>query len=374
MAQRVVIRVLAAVALLGSGGVALAQLPTPQPTPVRELLRGPAPKLVFENSVLELGRMYDDVVVERATKIRNEGDADLIITGVHTTCGCTVGRIGTTNITGAQHGHIREVVKPGESTELVVNFNPSGKLNAQSQRVTLTSNDPTQPNAVVEVRAFVEAVVRVDPMIVNLGDMSKGEIQSQVFTVIGRSPTFEVERITITGADYMTGRVLGATDVTTPEGRFERHVDVELIIDGTGKPQRVAGNVMIRTNEERRRIVSVNVVGQIQSDLALDGESLRLGVVGPNLQYDRTVRLRTRSGVPFRILGIEERGTSNEFKSSWIVTPTPETPATEYEVRITMHTNSRPGTFRGGFVVSTDVPDEDKVEFVYYGVVSRDYR
>lgn len=387
MAAQSMIRSLVVLASITLVGTAAAQVLTPQqPRPglQPEVTRGPAPRIVFDQSVIELGRILDDVVAEKATTFRNAGDADLIITGVHSTCGCTVGRIGKTEIVGEAHAGIREVVKPGESMELLIRFNPSGKRDAQSQRVTLTTNDPTQPQAVVEVRAFVEPVVKVDPMIVNLGEVGKGEIQSQIVTVIGRTPDFGVERITINGADYMTGRVLSTTDVTTNDGAFERHVDIELIIDGTGKPQPVRGMVTIRTTDERRRLVSVQVMGTIIGDLALEGESLRYGVVGPSLVYERTVRLRTRSGAPFKILNIEEMGSNNEFKSSWEVLPpsgnglksaaAADEPRREYQIRFSMPTNSRPGGFRGSYIITTDVPDEEKIEIVYYGVVANDFR
>jgi hypothetical protein len=356
-------------------GVASAQVTHPAPgQQPSEFTKGPAPKIIFDQSVLDLGNILDDAITERATSFRNAGEGDLIITSVHSTCGCTVGRIGRTEVSAEKMGNIREVVKPGESMELVVKFNPNGKRDAQSQRVTLTTNDPTQPQAVVEVRAFVEPVVRVEPMIVNLGETAKGEMQSQIVTVIGRTPDFEIERITINGADFVTGRVLSTSDVTSPDGRFERHIDVELIVDGTGKPQPVRGMVTIRTSDERRRLVSVQVMGTILGDLALEGESLRFGVVGPSLVYDRTVKLRTRSGKPFKIVSIEEVGSNNEFKSSWATAPADKGPQKEYQVKFTMPTNGRPGGFRGSYIVNTDVPDEEKIEIVYYGVVAADFR
>ncbi len=385
MRQTMFRSVAALASVLVISGTTLAQVdlrvPGSQPARQPEVTRGPAPRIVFQESVLDLGRILDDTITEKATSFRNVGDADLIITAVHSTCGCTVGRVGRTEITGESHAGIREVVKPGESLELVVKFNPNGKRDAQSQRVTLTTNDPTQPQAVVEVRAFVEPVVRVEPMVVSLGEVGKGEIQSQIVTVIGRTPEFDIERISINGADYMTGRVLSKMDVTTPDGRFERHIDIELVIDGTGKPQPVRGIVSIRTTDDRRRLVSVQVMGTILGDLMLEGESLRFGVVGPSLVHDRTVKLRTRTGKPFKILGIEEAGSNNEFKSSWQIMP-PQTNGLastdaaqkEYQIKFSLPTNTRPGGFRGSFLITTDVPDEEKIEIVYYGVVANDFR
>ena len=366
-------------------GTATAQVdlrqPGSQPGRQPEVTRGPAPRIVFQENVLELGRILDDTITEKATTFRNVGDADLIITAVHSTCGCTVGRVGRTEITGESHAGIREVVKPGESLELVVKFNPNGKRDAQSQRVTLTTNDPTQPQAVVEVRAFVEPVVRVEPMVVSLGDVGKGEIQSQIVTVIGRTPDFDVDRISISGADYMTARVLSKMDVTTPDGRFERHIDIELLLDGTAKPQPVRGIVSVYTNDQRRRLVSVQVMGTILGDLMLEGESLRFGVVGPSLVHDRTVKLRTRTGKTFKVLGIEEMGSNNEFKSSWEIVPprtnglaSSDAAQKEYQIKFSLPTNSRPGGFRGSFIITTDVADEEKIEIVYYGVVANEFR
>lgn len=106
-----------------------------------------APRLAAETTLLQLGEVVNGVVVERDMAIRNGGDAPLVVEQVLTTCGCTTAALEPMTLA------------PGESGNLHIAFD-SGAHGPEltgpiMRRVILVSNDPTQPEAIVEVQATI---------------------------------------------------------------------------------------------------------------------------------------------------------------------------------------------------------------------------
>lgn len=109
-----------------------------------------APRIVLEATTLELGEVPNGVIAEREVRVRNDGDSPLIVESVVTTCGCTTAVLDPTT------------VAPGGAAALRIAFD-SGAHGPDlrgpiMRRVILTSNDPVQPEAILELRADI-----VDP-------------------------------------------------------------------------------------------------------------------------------------------------------------------------------------------------------------------
>ncbi|WP_299624168.1 DUF1573 domain-containing protein [uncultured Tenacibaculum sp.] len=87
-----------------------------------------APEVVFDREVHDFGIVDEGFVVETSFKVTNSGKSDLVITNAKASCGCTVPTWP------------KEPIKPGETKEVQVKFNTSGKPNKQSKTVTLYTN------------------------------------------------------------------------------------------------------------------------------------------------------------------------------------------------------------------------------------------
>lgn len=80
-------------------------------------------------------------------EVKNIGNADLEILTTSTSCGCTTAKLG------------KNILKPGESTNLTVSFNPNFHKEPEGsfERVVyIKSNDPE--NKEIEVTIFVEGI------------------------------------------------------------------------------------------------------------------------------------------------------------------------------------------------------------------------
>jgi len=102
----------------------------------------PMPKFAFVETVHNFGKVIRGEKVSYSFKFKNVGDADLLITKVSTSCGCTVGH------------YPKEPVKPGKEATINVVFDSTHKKGMQNKSITILAN--TQPNrTVLRIKANV---------------------------------------------------------------------------------------------------------------------------------------------------------------------------------------------------------------------------
>lgn len=104
--------------------------------------RNKVPKIQFEETTYDFGKIPYGQGVEHIFKFKNVGDAPLVITNASSSCGCTVPE----KPEGA--------IEPGESGEIKVHFNGSG-ANEVTKTITITSNSENQ-NTTLTIKAFVQ--------------------------------------------------------------------------------------------------------------------------------------------------------------------------------------------------------------------------
>ena len=88
----------------------------------------PAAKLEFEEVIYAFDEIQQGDKEEHVFKCTNTGDAPLVLTNIATSCGCTAPEWP------------REAIEPGESNEVLITFNSTGKMGIQNKVITVFSN------------------------------------------------------------------------------------------------------------------------------------------------------------------------------------------------------------------------------------------
>lgn len=98
--------------------------------------------ITFENDTHDFGRIIQGEKISYAFKYTNTGNADLIISKVSASCGCTVPT------------YTREPVKPGGTGVISVAFDSNNRKGFQHKTITVMTN--TIPNTtVLNIKAMV---------------------------------------------------------------------------------------------------------------------------------------------------------------------------------------------------------------------------
>lgn len=110
-----------------------------------------APNLEFSADSWDFGRIWHGEKPSFKLVLRNTGDEELRIARVHASCSCTAAQPE------------RYVLKPGESTDLTVTYDSTGKQGNNSSKVFVMSNDPDEPNKEFRLDGYVMRAVTVSP-------------------------------------------------------------------------------------------------------------------------------------------------------------------------------------------------------------------
>jgi hypothetical protein len=110
-----------------------------------EAEKAKAPKIEFNENTFNFGTITQGQSVDYIFQFKNTGKSDLVIRKTKASCGCTV------------INPSKSLLKPGETADLKVKFNSTGKLNRQNKSITVITNDPSQPQVTLRVTGMVEA-------------------------------------------------------------------------------------------------------------------------------------------------------------------------------------------------------------------------
>lgn len=126
---------------------------------------GKRSQIIFEPISLDFGKVSKkENKVSKIFKVYNKGNADLVITNVRVSCGCTSAflKIGKNKspdfgVIGAGAGW-QGVIKPGKYGELEVTLDlnhPSMGIGKQIRNVFVSNDDPLNPEAILKVEIEV---------------------------------------------------------------------------------------------------------------------------------------------------------------------------------------------------------------------------
>lgn len=101
------------------------------------------PKLVLQQNSFDFGDIKQGQTVSHTFVLTNNGGDLLKISDVKASCGCTAA------------APEKNELAPGESTNLKVSFNSTGRMGKQSKTVRIYSNDPQNPEMVLTITGNV---------------------------------------------------------------------------------------------------------------------------------------------------------------------------------------------------------------------------
>lgn len=107
------------------------------------------PSIAVEATSLDLGNVVNGDIVSRDLTVRNDGEADLVIDRIITSCTCTQASIEPMTIAANQSGILHIEFDSG--------FHGPDLTGPLIRQVFINSNDPQQPELLVELTVDVAA-------------------------------------------------------------------------------------------------------------------------------------------------------------------------------------------------------------------------
>jgi hypothetical protein len=121
------------------------------------------PRLAVTAPEFSFGEIWQGVRLTHVFRIRNGGDAPLLIDRVRTSCGCTAALLSERRLA------------PGDVAQLRVTFDSRRFVGPVVKSISLFSNDPLRHVAKLTLRGRVRAQVRFEPSSLNFGVVPPGK-------------------------------------------------------------------------------------------------------------------------------------------------------------------------------------------------------
>lgn len=216
-----------------------------------------AQSLKLEPSAIDLGSMRQMESRTVKVKVSNVGAGLLVIEDVRADCGCTVPELKV------------KALKPGETTEMTINFDSKQFSGQVHKLVKITSNDPDRRLVELPIAADIKAVLVVDPAAERLGFSSSllGEVASRTATFTApeqvlklqadktQKGLFDVKVTNGVGGDPHKAQV----EVTRPARmKVGQHQDVLRVT--TNVPERPTVDIELRANVAAEVSASPDIV------------------------------------------------------------------------------------------------------------------
>jgi hypothetical protein len=112
--------------------------------PVSPAVQEGIPEMVFREYEHDFGKVKEGEKVSWQFSFENKGPGDLVLTGVTTTCGCTVTKYDVKPISAGESGTIEAV------------FDTSGRSGKQTKTITVKSN-ASKPVILLKITAEVDS-------------------------------------------------------------------------------------------------------------------------------------------------------------------------------------------------------------------------
>jgi Protein of unknown function (DUF1573)/HYDIN/CFA65/VesB-like, Ig-like domain len=305
---------------------------------------GPQPKILVENPLYDFGTALEGTMVNHTFRIKNVGKSTLIIRGTKTSCGCTAAR------PTANH------LAPGQSADVSVGFDTRFQKGHQNRTVTVYTNDPATPQAIMTMQGTVRQQVAATPAQIAFGSVRKGSEEAREVTIedLTKQPGFKVGPVTNSnpaikvvqapGKDGKPGNLLKVTlDKSMPVGAFD-------------------DTIKVVTN---RVPIQIDVFGTVTGDLTLDPAQVSFGIVPKGQDVVRILKLTNIGAREIKVLGISSTAPSVSASAE------PVKPGKEFKITVRLNRSTPEGQLRGQLAIKTDDPEQATLAVPFYAIVGQ---
>lgn len=297
----------------------------------------PAPRITYDATHFDFGKIPADAKVSHRFKVTNTGQANLNITQLNPSCGCTSTVLG------------KWTLAPGESTEVEANFNPTGFRGPVRKSIQVVSDDPANPRTTLTFEADVVREIMPSTESVFFQDLVRSAPRkASVKLASGNDKPVKLVDAKAPGAPYLAA--------TTRQDGNDAWVDI--VLDGKKIPagrQVGADAIIVRTANPKVPTVTLTVQWEMRASVVAD--PLRVAwseQAGQELRS--TVMLKQVDGKPFKILSAKS---TNPVIA---VEGVDKTSAARHEIDVVLTASARAGLYSEKIILTLDDPEQPEVE------------
>jgi hypothetical protein len=302
-----------------------------------------AGRLTIIEPVKEYGEVPKGEKLDWSFVIKNTGDSDLQILAAKPGCGCTV-------------ADFDKVIKPGATGKVTAHIDTTAFAGPISKTVSIETNDPSVPEAVLTIHATVKPYVEAFPAGFVRFNMLQGDAETQSITLYSdEEEPFEITNIETPG-DYVK---VVPHKIEDPNSRVQagrgnqNQYRLDITVGGPdAKIGPLSDKIHIATNSKHQPDYFVSVTGVIRPTFRVDTTVVNFGEVAPNdPAATHAVILHSNSLKAPEMFNVTKAETTVPGVSA---TVKPGAVKGEYEVSLQIAKDAKPGDLDGTVKIYTN--------------------
>lgn len=311
------------------------------------------PAIVFEETLYDFGEAYEDEKITHTYVFKNNGSGALQILNTKTSCGCTAA-IGT-----------KDLIPPGGSSQIEVTYSLGKGKGEKSRTVTVSSNDPLNPEVKLTIKGSVRGVYSSVPPSNRLRfqKVPLGESRVQSLTIYPEKGT----SFRINGTKfYKTDTNLKVDSVDTPRGDKKGKI-IMVTLGGQQDVGRFSERFELYTDLDKAQTISITVLGDVVGPIQPNPTRVRVNFdESSQSEALATVKLKRQDGKSFSII----RALSEAPHISFNIL-TPKSGLQPAEIEIVVRREAQTQTGQSTIRVFTDDPQQSVISIPITWVVPR---
>ena len=248
------------------------------------------PKIEFERTAHDFGKIYSGEKVKTQFKFRNAGNETLIIDKLKSSCGCTAAIAD------------QKEIAPGDTGLIDVEFNAKDRRGSQAKTLRVFSNDPKSNPVELRITAEVQIYLSFDRERVYFSNLRKNRLTSQMVALKGiKASGAKIKKIQFEDPSHADYYDLKIGSIKTEEGSF-----ATLTITPTDKipTDRFRETLTVFTDVDGTEPLKIYLSGEMLGPLKADPRTMTLKHNSKSDEYRGKVSIIPEKGKKFEILSV----------------------------------------------------------------------
>jgi hypothetical protein len=294
----------------------------------------------FEKTTHEFGDVEKGAKVSYTFKFTNTGDAELNISDVKPSCGCTTAEMAKT------------VFAPGESGEIPVTFDTTRFNGPMTKTVNVSSNDEANGKITLKMVGNISQEINVNPGYVTLVNISRTEkIEREVKVSTSRLEKLEVTDVTCT-LDFVKVEIVreDAQNIVLKASFNAADVPLERASN--------SGFINFKTNGKTQPEMKVNFFVKVANPITLSPRAAYFFGTAKGDSREQVLNVKADKDAKFQITDI-----SSDL--DYVIAE----PVGDDKFKVTLKADAPVGKFSGVVTVKTDLKEQPVVKIPVRGNV-----
>lgn len=297
----------------------------------------------FGQTTYNFGSVPEGTKVAHSFDFRNEGNANLLIQRVVSTCGCTAAASTT------------EPVAPGANGNVKLEFNTTGFSGEKTKTVRVFSNDPDHPEVELSLVGIVESEATIEPARLAFDELVRGtepaakefEVKlrpsagKKIQSVVSYSKFIKIDTVSNDGT---RGRFRVSLDRALPVGELRDRIIINL------------------SKGSETSTLTLPVLGRVVGTISVEPNQVSFGVVEGENKLTRSVKLKNRGPQPIEIVSV------NSDTASVTAVARPIDAGKVFAIDINLDASQVTRDLRALIEIRTSSPEEPSVYLSVFGV------